>query len=138
MTSGLRDGRTILKPVLLSGALGLGSLLLWLVLVPLAEAGSTAITSPGPLTNITISDELNCSVNHAGDIDGEFFGDTACATEIAVGSAIYGPSSIPAGNSPGGYTPVSQTPVTGSGTSGDPYTIVTVVDVGTTGLRITD
>jgi uncharacterized repeat protein (TIGR01451 family) len=101
-------------------------------------AASTTITSAGPLTSITISDELNCAVEHTGDVVGEFFADTACATEIAVGGAIYGPSAIPAGNSPGGYTPVSQSAVTGSGTNVDPYKIVTVVDVGTTGLRITE
>jgi uncharacterized repeat protein (TIGR01451 family) len=106
--------------------------------VPPVAAASITITSAGPLTSITISDELNCAVNHTGDSAGEFFGDTACATEIAVGGAIYGPSSIPAGNSPGGYTPVSQSAVTGSGTNVDPYKIVTVVDVGTTGLRITE
>jgi hypothetical protein len=33
-------------------------------------------------------------------------------------------------------TQVSQSGVTGSGTSGDPYSITTVLDVGTTGLRI--
>ena len=50
---------------------------------------------------------------------------TACATEIAVGGTLYGPTYTPAGNSPGGYTPISQSAVTGSGTSGDPYRIVT-------------
>ena len=109
-----------------------------LVQVPLVAAASKSITSAGPLNNITISSELNCAVNHNGDDDGEFFSDTACATEIAVGGAIYGPSSIPAGNSPGGYTAVSQSAVTGSGTSANPYKLVTVVDVGTTGLRITE
>src|SRR5689334_10895157 len=81
-----------------------------------------AITSAGPLTNIGISSDLNCSVNHSGDVDGEFFGNTACATELAIPkndgsgtSTIYGPAAIPAGNSPGGFTPVSQTAVTGSG-----------------------
>jgi len=109
-----------------------------LVQVPLVAAASTTITSAGPLNKIAISSELNCSVNHNGDLDGEFYGDTACATEIAVGSGLYGPSSIPAGNSPGGYTAVSQSAVTGSGTSAHPYKLVTVVDVGTTGLRITE
>ena len=36
-----------------------------------------------------------------------------------------------------GFTPVSQTGPTGSGTNADPYTIVTVVDAGTTGIRLT-
>jgi hypothetical protein len=103
-----------------------------------ASAADASITSSGPLTNITISDELNCAVNHTGDASGEFYGDTACATEVALGGVTYGPSNIPAGNDPGGFVPVSQSGVTGSGTAGDPYRIVTVVDVGTTGLRITE
>jgi uncharacterized repeat protein (TIGR01451 family) len=117
---------------------GLGLILGLLGPVSPAAAAEASITSAGPLTNITISDELNCAVNHTGDSAGEFFGDTACATEIAVGGAIYGPSFVPAGTDPGGYTPVSQSAVTGTGTNVDPYKIVTVVDVGTTGLRITE
>ena len=108
-----------------------------LVAVPAAQAAATDITSAGPLTKISISDELNCAVNRIDDVDGEFFGDTACATEIAVGGTLYGPSFIPAGNSPVGFTPISQSPVTGAGTVGDPYKIVTVVDAGTSGLRLT-
>jgi len=30
-------------------------------------ASAATITSAGPLTNITISPDLNCSVNHTGD-----------------------------------------------------------------------
>ena len=95
------------------------------------------ISSAGPLTSIAITSDLNCAVNHAADTEGEFFADTACATQIAVGGTVYGPASIPAGNSPTPFTPVSQTPVAGTGTSADPFRITTVVDVGTTGLRIT-
>src|SRR6478672_8344614 len=101
-------------------------------------AADQAISTAGPLTNITISSDLNCAVNHVGDSAGEFFGDTACATEVAVGGTTYGPASIPAGNDPGGFTPVSQSAVNGSGTAIDPFTIVTVVDVSTTGLRLTE
>jgi len=117
---------------------GLGLILSLLGPVAPVAAAEASITSAGPLTSVTISDELNCAVEHTGDSAGEFFGDTACATEIAIGGSIYGPSSIPAGNSPGGYTPVSQSAVTGTGTNVDPYRIVTVVDVATTGLRITE
>lgn len=100
-------------------------------------AADQAITTSGPLTNIGTSSDLNCSVNHTGDTAGEFFGNTACATEISVSGTTYGPANIPAGNSPGGFVPVSQSAVTGTGTNADPFTIVTVVDVGSTGLRIT-
>ena len=53
---------------------------------------------------------------------------------------LFGPTGLPAGGgasprSP--YTQISQSAVSGSGTIGDPYKIVTTVDAGTTGLRIT-
>jgi hypothetical protein len=105
---------------------------------------SASITTGGPLTNITISDVLNCSVNHTGDTDGEFFFDTACGTFALVGTTLYGPTDIPAGENAttsAGYapwTPVSQSTVTGAGTSGDPFKIVTVVDAGSTGVRVTE
>jgi uncharacterized repeat protein (TIGR01451 family) len=109
-----------------------------------AFAQST-ITSSGPgLTRIQISDRLNCSVNHAMDAKGEFFLDTACGTLVAVGATLFGPANIPAGDGPGRasprtpFTPVSQSAVTGTGTSADPFRIVTVVDLGATGLRITE
>lgn len=112
---------------------------------PSASAASTqTITSSGPLTSIGISDTLNCSVNHTGDASGEFFGDTACGTFLAAGGNIYGPPSVPAGGNVTGasnfvaFTPVSQSAVTGAGTVADPYKIVTVVDAGTTGLRVTE
>ena len=97
------------------------------------------IPSIGPLTNIFLSTQLNCQVDHIGDTAHEFFGEVpgACATEIATGDQLYGPNTIPAGNSPGGYVFVSQSSVTGDGTVGDPFTVVTVVDAGESGLRLT-
>jgi hypothetical protein len=100
-------------------------------------AASQSITSSGPLTKITISDDLNCSVNHTGDTQGEWYGDTACGTFVVTGSLIFGPANIPAGGAVTGasgyhaWTPVSQSAVTGSGTSADPFKIVTVVSGGT-------
>lgn len=111
-----------------------------LVAAPLALADAT-ITSPGPLTSIETTSTLNCAVNHAGDSAGEFYGGTACGTLIAVGGTLYGPASIPAGGNASPkttYTPVSQTGVTGSGTSVDPYKIVTVVTAGSLTLTQTD
>ena len=100
---------------------------------PLAD-----ITSTGPLTNISTSSDLNCQVNHTGDASGEFFGTPgACGTLIAIGGTLYGPATIPAGPTTVGFTPVSQTPVTGTGTTADPFTVVTVVDVPSTSLQIT-
>jgi uncharacterized repeat protein (TIGR01451 family) len=114
-----------------------------LVALGLSSAASAAtISSAGPLTAITISPDLNCSVNHAGDTAGEWFGDTACGT-LAVDlstNTLYGPGVIPAGGSAAPrttYTTISQTGPTGTGTSGDPFTIVTVVGLGGSGLTIT-
>src|SRR5271156_6849723 len=99
-----------------------------------ASAATTDIVSAGPLTDIGISADLNCSVMHTGDADGEWYGDTACGTFLASAGTLYGPADVPAGDSASPrttWTEVSQTPVTGSGTSGDPYKIVTVDSAGT-------
>jgi uncharacterized repeat protein (TIGR01451 family) len=89
------------------------------------------------LTNITISPDLNCNVSHDGDSAPEFYGATACGTFLATGTDVYGPESVPAGI--GGhpaFTPVSQTS-NGTGSAADPYVVTTVVDLGTSGMRIT-
>ena len=106
-----------------------------------AQASAT-INTPGPLTNIYLSDELNCQVDHLGDASHEFFGDVpgACATLIATGGTLYGPTILPAGGAAmprTPYTVVSQTAVTGAGTPASPYTVVSVVDAGASGLRLT-
>jgi hypothetical protein len=66
-----------------------------------------------------------------------------CGTFIAMGETLYAPDFANHGGTATGnlgtyvvFTPVSQTPVTGTGTSGDPFKVVTVVDVAATGLRI--
>ncbi len=105
-----------------------------------ASASTATISSAGPLTNVSISSDLNCAVNHAGDADGEWFGNTACVTALALGGTLYAPESIPAGGSASPretWTEVSQSAVTGSGTNASPYTIVTVVTAGSTGVQLT-
>ena len=99
------------------------------------------INSSGPLTTVDVSTDLNCAVNHTGDADGEFFGDTACGTLLATGGTLYGPADIPAGGSASprtAFTPVSQSPITGTGTGADPFTVVTVVSLPSSPLRITE
>ncbi len=94
------------------------------------SAFATDITSGGPLTDIGISPDLNCSVNHTGDTAGEFYGNTACGTLIAAGGTLYRPASIPAGGSAQpftAWTPVSQSGVSGAGTVGSPFQVTTVV-----------
>jgi uncharacterized repeat protein (TIGR01451 family) len=98
------------------------------------------IDSAGPLSRIAISPQLNCDVSHTGDSSPEFFGGTACGTLLATGGTLYGPTDIPAGSSASprtSFTAMSQSAVTGAGTASNPFKIVTVVDAGTTGLRLT-
>src|SRR4051812_40147635 len=110
-----------------------GALLLTggLVALDAVPAGAASITSTGPLTQVGVSTTLNCSANHVGDTSGEFFSGTSCGTFLSVDGLLFGPF---LGT---GYTPVSQTGPTGTGTNADPFKIVTVVDAGTTGIRLT-
>jgi uncharacterized repeat protein (TIGR01451 family) len=106
-----------------------------------ASAATTAIVSDGPLTNIGISTDLNCSVNHVGDASGEWFANTACGTFLASGGTLYGPENVPeaaAATPRTAWTPVSQSAVTGSGTAASPFQIVTVTAAGNSGLQITE
>src|SRR4051812_15367384 len=122
-------------------ALAAGALLGALQLVLAPAAGAAVITSStGPLTRVETTTQLNCAVNRIDDADGEWFGDTACGTLLATGGELFGPAGIPAGGSASprtAYTEVSQTGPTGTGTAANPFRMVTVVDLGTTGLRIT-
>ena len=107
-----------------------------------------SITSAGPLNYIFASPTLNCAVHHNGDTAGEFYADTACGTLVSLddasaraGTRCTARHDIPAGGAANqtAYTPVSQSAVTGSGTSGDPYQLVTVADAGPSAalLRLT-
>ena len=108
-----------------------------------AALTTATITSAGPLSNVYLGSQLNCQVDHTGDSSHEFFGGIptgACATLIAIGGVLYGPAGIDAGGSASPrttYTEVSQSAVTGSGTSGDPFRVVTVVAAGATGIQLT-
>ena len=108
-----------------------------------ASAAAVDITSPaGPLTRITVTPDLGCGVNHVDDSHGEWYSDLACGTFVTVGGSLYGPASVPAGSGATGvagyvpFTPVSQTQ-SGVGTAGSPFTIVTAVTLGSTGLTLT-
>ena len=106
-----------------------------------ALAASQAILSAGPLTRVQISDDLNCTVDHTGDIYPEFYNGTACGTLVAVGGTLFGPVNIPAGGAAAprtGFTPISQSTVQGAGTGADPFRIVTVVGLGSTGVQVTE
>lgn len=117
------------------------------VIDPPAVTPFVDIASAGPLTHVYLGNELSCQVAHAGDTAFEFFppatipGDSG--TFIAMGGILYAPDFVAHGGTATGalgarvvFTPVSQSGVTGTGTAVDPFTVVTVVDVSTTGLQI--
>ena len=112
-----------------------------LLLMPARTVAATAvIASPGPLSQIFISDTLACQVAYAGDEGFEFFSPTSeegnCGTWVALGGGVWGPAFGPVGGF--AFTPVSQSAVTGSGSLSDPFRIVTVVSIPDAGLRITE
>jgi hypothetical protein len=112
-----------------------------LLLMPARAVAATAvITSPGPLSQIFITDTLACQVAYAGDEGYEFFPPTtqegSCGTWLALGGSVWGPAFGPATLT--NFTTVSQSPVTGSGSLSDPFRVVTVVAIPEAGLRITE
>lgn len=119
-------------------------LALVLALLPAAPAGAAeqAITTPGTLTRIAITDDLNCAVNHEADERGEFFNDTACGTFVSVGDTLFTPTSVPAGSAATSagtpFTPGAQSGVEGSGSNADPFRIRTTVALGGTGVEVTE
>jgi hypothetical protein len=119
---------------------------------PAAPAGAAVpfkdIASSGPLTSVTLGDELSCQVTHAGDERFELFPSTVkpgdCGTFVFAAGTLFAPNfaahdstttSSLGTTTP--FTPVSQSAVGGAGTSASPFKVVTVADAGAGGLRIT-
>lgn len=113
------------------------------------EAVSYAdIASGGPLTHIYAGVEASVQVAHQLDSSHyEFYpsgtrpGDAG--TLLVVDGVLYAPNFGQHGGTATGnlgsftpFTTVSQTAVTGSGTSADPYRVVTIVAAGATGVRL--
>lgn len=102
--------------------------------------GGQEITSSGPLSRIMISDTLSCQVKHRDDELFEFFPSTSeigdCGTFLGLGGTVYGPSGGTATRI--SWTPASQAPVAGTGSSGDPFRIVTTVDLPEASLRVVE
>jgi hypothetical protein len=110
----------------------------------------TDIASSGPLTHVYIGNELSCQVAHVGDLSLELYHPSTipgdCGSFLAVlGTGLFAPDfgnhGATATSSLSSYTPftpITQSTATGSGTAADPFTVVTVVDAGSTGLRITE
>jgi hypothetical protein len=112
--------------------------------VPFVDIGAPA----GPLTSVAVGNELSCQFRHTGDSTGEMFppGSTpgSCGTFLAVGGTLFAPDFANHDGSSftgslGSYTPfsaVSQTGKTGSGTTSNPFKVVTTATAGSTGLAI--
>ncbi len=105
-----------------------------------AAGADGEITSDGPLTRILVTPDLNCQVAHEDDISFEFFGGEAgaCGTFLSVGGSLYGPASVPPVGLVGSeaWTADSQSAVVGSGRTGDPFRLVTMVEAGDAGIRV--
>ena len=108
-----------------------------------------SIISTGPLTRISIGDELSCQVRFLGDTDFELFNPSgtpgSCGTFLAVSGALYTPNfKDHAGGEDNAatlslepytpFTPVSQSARSGQGTTASPWQIATEVRAGATGL----
>src|SRR3954447_18226993 len=89
--------------------------------VPSVNEGAPA----GPLTQVSIGNDLSCQVQHTGDTSLELFPSSTtpgdCGTFVAVGGALYTPDfSNHGATATSGlgtrtpYSPVSQTPVSGT------------------------
>jgi hypothetical protein len=124
-----------------------------LLLLPLTARAATPFqnigSAGGPLTEVSIGNELGCQVKHRDDAVRSFFpsetdvGD--CGSLLAADGQIFAPdfaghgktSTQPSLGANIPFTPVSQSGVTGAGTSADPFRVTSVVDAGGSGLRIT-
>lgn len=109
----------------------------------LAVIASTALgsaTCPGqcqtitssPLTVVATADS-SLQIFYQGTTQGQVYPPSSqrgnAGTWIGVSGQTYGPSQ---------FTPVSQPAVTGSGAANDPFTVVSTMDVATTGIRLTE
>jgi len=108
---------------------------------------SIAIISTGPLDKIHLGDEVSTQVEHVADSAYEVYPSTFIpgdyGTFLVVSNELYAPDFPGHGRtataSLGSYTafsPVSQSAVSGSGTTGDPFTVTIEADAGATGLRV--
>jgi len=112
------------------------------------QTAFTQITSAGPLDNIFLGVDIAAQIGHTGDSSYEVYppGTTPAdyGTFLVVADTLYAPDMDGHGGTAssgiGTFTPftsISQSAIGGSGTSGAPFTVTTVVGVGATGLTIT-
>jgi uncharacterized repeat protein (TIGR01451 family) len=102
-------------------------------------AAAVSIQSEGPLTQINISNTLNCDVRHEDDDRPEWYGTNACGTFFTDHTTLWGPQDLPAGSNASPrttYTHVSSNLV-GNGSVGSPFVGTTVVTLPGSDLTIT-
>ena len=113
------------KSTTLRRGLGITAAAVLVTLILASRAFAQAdITSGGPLTDITIGDDLSCQVETSAGA--QFFGDApgSCGTAVVVGGQSYGT----AVEGDGAFTSVSPATLAGAGTAQSPYTITTTVE----------
>jgi hypothetical protein len=101
--------------------------------VPAGSAlAATVSINSNPLV-VKVTDSTKIQIFYAGDTAGQVYPATSdqgsSGTWIGVDNTVYEPSN---------FTVVSQTPVTGSGASGDPFTVVSTLALGQTGIRLVE
>lgn len=123
-----------------AAAIAAGGLVAALAAPAVLGQDESEITSDGPLTRIIVTRDLNCQVSHEADLSFEFFGleAGACGTFLSIGEALFSPADVPPAGLIGtdSWTSVDQSAIRGSGSGGDPLTLVTTVDAGATGIRL--
>ena len=103
--------------------------------LPVAQAQSSQIwLATATPFQISVAPDTQLGLRYSGGR--QFFNTTASGLFVSVDNAVYGPSSISAGNAVRAYTPVANTFV-GDGSAAAPWQITTSVGIGTSGLRLT-
>ena len=92
------------------------------------------VTIPGSPLSVVVRDTSSYGVYRNGTQ--QFYGGHAEGVYLWVNGQVWGPEQVPAGRPVNPYTPVSTT-LTGSGAPGDPWVATSVVNVGATGLQLT-
>jgi len=99
------------------------------MMAPAAGRAASIVSTAGPVTEIAVSPNLQCNARYAGDASFEFFPPSSpggsCGPLISLGAGATGQVFAY-----GGFQAVSQSPVTGTGTSADPFRLVTTVCAG--------
>jgi hypothetical protein len=106
-----------------------------------ASQPNTRTISGNPIT-IHIGSNASIQVYHTGYSHGQVYGDADSGIFLWVNGDLYGSNLEGTNNSSAArYTldlnTISHTGPTGSGTDSDPWIVTTVMDVGSTGLRVT-